>query len=191
LIRVATPDARLNSPLALLRLDARPSARPDTVVTVTLGVVAGTFVYDPEPAAGSGLRVGGVPAWRSYLHFQRVDTLSYPCPGEPAGSGCTLRLGEVKINYAALVIQPEAAPPGFVPEDSLRVDARTVLTVPSVPLGRSPLGSRAAGSSSQAIPPSRFRPDSGADAIEVPVTQYIATLAATPKEGEAAPPQTL
>lgn len=191
LIRVATPDARLNSPLALLRLEARPSARPDTTVTVTLGVTAGTFVYDPQPPASPGLRVGGVPSWRSYLRFQRLDTLSVPCPGEPAGSGCVLRLDEVKVNYAALVIQPEATPPAFVPEDSLRVDARTVLTMAGVPLERSPLGSRAAATASQPIPPSRFLPGGGAGTIEVPLTQYIAALAAARGEGKEPPPQVL
>jgi len=178
LIRVATPDARLRSQVAILRLDARPSARPDTAVIVTVGTIGGSFVFDLDPPAGSELRVGGIPSWRSYLHLARLDTLTVPCPGEPAGSGCVLRLNDVKINYAALVLQPEGTPRALVPDDSLRIRARTVLSVPGVPLERSPLGSRAAAFSSEAIGPATFQPDGNPGTIEVPLTQLIAALAA-------------
>jgi len=188
LIRVATPDARLRSPSVVLRLDARPSAKPDTVVTVSLSSIGGSFVFDPDPLAGSALRVGGVPSWRSYFHVQRLDTLAFPCPGEPAGSDCVLRLKDVKINYAALVLQPEGTPSGLVPDDSLRIEARTVLTVPGVPLARSPLGSPASVFAGEAIEPAIFRPGGSPGAIEVPLTRFIATLAAGQLDDAAEPP---
>jgi len=178
LIRVATPGSRLRSPSVVLRLNARPSARPDTVVTTSVGSIGGSFVYDPEPLPGSELRIGGVPSWRSYFQVQRLDTLTVPCPDEPAGSGCVLRLNEVKVNYAALVLQPDATPGGFVPDDSLRIQARTVLAMPGVPLARSPLGSLAGAIAAPPIGPATFQPGASAGAIEVPLTQYIATLAA-------------
>lgn len=191
LIRVTTPDARLISPVTLLRLKARPSARPDTVVESTVGVIGGTFVADPIPPPGSALRVGGLPSWRSFLRFQRLDTLALPCPGEPAGSGCVLRLDEAKINYAALVLQPRAAPPGLAPEDSLRVDARAVLVAPSVPLERSPLGSLASVFASDAVEPSVFQAGATPGTIEVPLTRFVGILAAGDADDGTAPPSML
>lgn len=193
LMAVASADARLISPLSLLRLDARPSGRPDTVVVVTVGATGTTFVFDPQPPATAELRVGGLPTWRSYLQFQRLDTLALPCPDEDPAAGCVLALDEVKINYAALLLRPAATPSAFAPVDSLVIDARSVLTKPSVPLDRAPLGSRAGVVPSEAIPPARFRPDGdgGAGAIEVPVTQFVAALAAGQKEGQAHPPPAL
>ena len=193
LIRVATPDARIRARAVFMRLDARPSARPDTVVVATVGSIGGLFVLDPNPPVGSALRVGGLPSYRSYFHVQRLDTLVFPCPGEPAGSDCELRLKDVRVNYAALVLQPEGTPGGLLPDDSLRIEARTVLPVPGVPLARLPLGSPAASFAgqplgSQPIAPATFRPGASPGTIEVPMTQFIATLAGGRRNEAADPP---
>lgn len=188
LIRVATPDARIRSPVAVLRLDARPSAKPDTVIVTTVGSIGGWFVLDSDTPAGSALRVGGLPSYRSYFQVQRLDTLAFPCPGEPPESNCVLRLNDVTINYAALVLQPEGTPGGLVPDDSLRIEARTVLPVPGIPLARSPLGSLAAGFAMGPIEPATFRPGANPGTIEVPLTRFIATLARGQREEGADPP---
>ena len=194
LIAVTSPDARLISLTPILLLHARPSARPDTVVTVSVGPVGATFVFDPQPAATEDLRIGGLPTWRSYLQFQRLDTLALPCPGEDPAAGCVLPLDEVKINYAALLLRPAAMPSAFVPADSLVIDARSVLVRPSIPLDRAPLGNSAAARPGSAVPRERFLPDGegGDDAIEVPVTRFVAALAAGPgDDGDNAPPSVL
>ncbi|MFO7259659.1 MAG: hypothetical protein DIU52_000790 [bacterium] len=189
-IRVATPGARLRSPSLILRLDLRPTAtNPDTVITTTVGTLGGTFFFDPNPPPGSMLRVGGMPSWRSYFHVQRLDTLVVPCPGEPPESGCVVRLNEATINYAALVLQPDSTPGGLLPDDSLRIEARTVLTVPGVPLARSPLGSRGSAYLAPALAPETFRPGASPGAVEVPLTAFVATLAAGRTEAQGEPPR--
>jgi hypothetical protein len=184
LIALPSPDVRLVSLRPILRLHARPSARPDTVVDVTVSAVGATFVFDPQPGATADLRIGGLPTWRSYLEFQRLDTLTLPCPGEDPAAGCVLPLREVKINYAALQLRPTGLLSAFVPGDSLVIAARPVLVKPSVPVDRAPLGGNVAARSSNAIPPERFRPGGGGEdgAIEVPVTWFVEALATGPDD---------
>ncbi|HEX6323252.1 MAG TPA: hypothetical protein VFZ36_05955, partial [Vicinamibacterales bacterium] len=144
-----------------------------------------TFVYDPPvPAVSSTPRIGGITAWRTFLLLRaRLDTLRVPCPDQPS---CTLPVRDAAINYAALLLEPTASPPGFAVEDSLGIIARVVLDAPDVPLVRSVLGGFA-GQLPDLLPASRFA--GGAATVELPVTEYL-RLAAT-DTADAAMPQKL
>ncbi|MGH7506879.1 MAG: hypothetical protein ACRELX_14575, partial [Longimicrobiales bacterium] len=155
LVRIVNGGERVRAAEILMRIDARPSFRPDTVVTTTIRPPDRTFVFDPpiETVAGAPM-IGGVTAWRTMLLLkQRLDTLSVTCPDGPPG--CTLLLRETTVNYAALLLDPVAPPPGFPPEDSLVISARVLLESPAVPLARSLL-SAPAGSTPRPLSPARL-----------------------------------
>lgn len=191
LIVATTSGSRIRATAIALRVDAHSSIRSDTVVTLDVGAPTKTFIYTPQaPTPTAGLRVGGVPAWRSYLRFvDALRGLTVPCPGGPAG--CTLRLRDVSVNYAALLLAPAPSPPGFLPEDSLRFDARGVTITPLLPLGRSPLGASVT-LTPKPVPASRF---AGGDTarVEVPITPFVAALLqdTTTVPGPTTPPRSL
>jgi hypothetical protein len=174
LVTLETPNSRAIAGDVFLRVDYHPSIRSDTVITTTIRPNERTFVFDPSLGTTSSTpRVGGVPAWRTIIRFRDgLDSLRIPCPDAP---NCTLRLREVAMNYAALVLQPTPPPAGFIPEDSVRLGARILLVSDAVPLERSPLGD-VAGVMVSAVPASVFA--SGATPpIELPVTTFLRRLA--------------
>jgi len=176
LITMETSGARVRVSDILLRVDARPSVKPDTVVTTTIRPALPRLIYNPPvPAPGQLVQAGGVPEWRTYFRWRDgIDTLSLPCP--QISPSCTFRLGEVKISYAGLVLQPTEAPAGFVLQDSLRLATAPLLTSALAPLERSPLGN-AVGTSRDFLSPSRFRGEPGGTA-EVAVTPFLNQLLA-------------
>lgn len=96
------PGARLRLRGATLRFDVLPAGR-DSALNVNLFPFLDTspitFMYDPpQPAVGSALRLGGLPANRVYLEFLPPDTVE----------GVALRGGT--INRAELVFRPLPAP---------------------------------------------------------------------------------
>ncbi|MBI4409504.1 MAG: hypothetical protein HY561_07325 [Gemmatimonadetes bacterium] len=185
---LAEAEARLRITSVQLRLRARPSARPDTIVLSGVVPTLSTFVFDPPAPATRALQVTGTPTWRSFLRLrQRLDTLSVACADCPGGR---VRLADVVINRAALVLQPVAGPPGFIPEDSLLIEARPVLVSELLPLARSPLAGRAAGVLQSRLAPAAFA-GAGAAPVELPLTSFVAALAATPVAGEPQPLNTL
>jgi hypothetical protein len=175
-VTMASPGGRIRALDFVLRIDARPSFRPDTVVTVTIRPNQRTFLFNPQlPSSSSQLRVGGRPSWRSYFLFRDgLDSLSIPCP--QISATCTVRLRDANISYSALVLTPETAPPGFLPQDSMRLQSAQVLASSVVPLERSPLGT-GAGAGRDFLLPSRFMPPSGGSSTEITVTDFVRTLA--------------
>lgn len=173
-----TPGTRLRTTLPTLRLRARSNLNPDTVVELTVGANR-TFIFEPQqPDSVSEPRVGGTPSWRTVLRLrERLDTLAFACPGIP---GCTLELGNVSINYGALLLQPVPAPPGFAPELPLLVALHAVLPSPLLPLTRSPV-TGAFGAVRSTIPPSSFMAP-GAPVVELPVTDLVRRLFSAPSE---------
>jgi hypothetical protein len=176
LAQAGTNGASLRVTGASLRLSGKSTIRPDTTVIVTLDPVASAFVFTPAApdTMSSGPRVSGIPAWRSMLTFRDdLRNIELPC----AGAGCTVRLADAHVNRAELLLQPTGSPPGFSPEDSIHVIARTLLESPEVPLARSPIG-EVAGATRAAIPAPRFNStDTGPEAAVV-ITDLIAAIAA-------------
>lgn len=170
LVLAETPGADLVASGAALQLDVRPSVRPDTLIPATVATLASTFIYQPAPGATSALRVGGLPAWRSYLDLGvALDTVRIPCASGAAG--CTVALGDAFVSFAALVLQPADGVAGFDPERPLVLEARPVLGGSGVPLPRAPLGSAVGRVSIEA--------DSlaaGAGPVEIPITLFLVDL---------------
>ncbi|HEX6937794.1 MAG TPA: hypothetical protein VF158_00170 [Longimicrobiales bacterium] len=189
LIVAQTPGARLRFADFDLVLQARPSARPDTLVADTVGWNRLTYVYDPAPAHDGSLLVGGTPAWRSYLQFRTgLDTVAVdvPCTG---GEACSLRLGDVAINYAGLQLQPLRSPAGFAPDDTVRITFHQVLGGGQVPLARAPLSGEISGAL-LTVPRSAF--DGGGAPVEVGLTGTLrAIVAAAARAGDDELPITL
>jgi hypothetical protein len=177
-----TPGARLKLNDVALRLDTRSSLRPDTALVLSVGRTDLTFVYDPPPPAPtSGIRVGGVPAWRSVMDVNVPRTLDGP-PQLCAVVQCPMTLTQDEITYAALVLHTMAGDTAYAPSDSVYLDARPVFDrtlLPKAPLG----GSMITSGLGQRLPPSLFGADLGA-AVEIPVTQWMqAVIADTTNTG--------
>lgn len=174
-ILTLTSGARVRSSDVVLRLDARPTFRPDTVVTVTVRPPDPTFIFEPSLGqAGPAPLVGGLPSWRTYLQFrERMDTLTVACP--QVSAECRVRLGDATVTYAGLVLHPTQSPPGFLPQDSMRLGTRPVLVSPLAPLERSPLGPFT-GVAEDFLLPSRFLPQPASEPVEVPLTPFMRDL---------------
>ena len=90
-------------------------------------------MFDPAPTAPLGwLRVGGTPAWRSVLTMSMPRTIT----GKPevcGAVGCEVDLTEVDVNLAELVLTTRQTEPEFLPQDTTRVDIRTVLSPAAAP----------------------------------------------------------
>lgn len=182
-----TAGARVRFDSFRLRFRARPSPRPDTVVVDSVGVQAVTFVHDPRPGPDGALFVAGTPSWRSYIEFREgLDTLAVtvPCAGRP--EGCTFRLSEVTLNHAALLLTPLASPAGFLPEDTVDLEVRSVLSADRVPIARAPLGEIAAPTT--ALAPATFSGGTPAEPVELAITSAMRILLGDPSTG-AAPPR--
>ena len=178
ILGTSTPGTRLRTVLPTLRLLARSTLNPDTVVEMTLAP-GRTFIYEPEqPDSVGEPRVGGTPVWRTVIRLrERLDTLTVPCPGVP---GCRLELGDVSINYGALRLQPQPAPAGFAPELPVSVALHALLPSPLLPLTRSPV-TGAFGVTTGTIPPSSFMAP-GAPVVELAVTEFVRLLFSPPSD---------
>lgn len=183
----ATADTRLRTVIPTLRLDVRSTLNPDTLFEIVLAPTR-TFIFEPiQPDSVPEPRIGGTPSWRTMLQLrERLDTITVPCPGAP---GCMVQLGDVNINYAALVLQPVTAPTGFEPEISLVLTLHAVLTSPEVPLQRSPV-SAPVGFALSSLPPSSFLTP-GAPPVEVPATDFFRLVLSEPDSAVGFVPSTL
>lgn len=126
---------RLNN--VSLELEARPSVNPDTTITVGVPQRLITFVYSPGAEGDPGLRLGGVPAWRTTFRLDVPESID-ASPEVCAVLECPVRLTPETLSAATLLLTPEAPPAGFEPEDTVRLDVRPVLRPERLP--RSPVG---------------------------------------------------
>ena len=136
-IAATTDGVRLRLSRALLRVNIRPTLDPDTLVVDTVPLIGGTFVYDPPPLAPVGMRVGGVPAWRSLMSVS-LPQLTGP-PELCAAVGCPYTPQSGHISYAGLSLTSQAPELAFqadrhsAPRRPLRAQPRDP---PEVPSGR-------------------------------------------------------
>lgn len=181
-----TPGARirLDAVRLRLRLQVRPSVKPDTIVTDSVGLVGSTFVYDPPAVSDGPLLIGGIQGWRSFVRFrQRLDTLTFACPDGPPD--CRLRLDQATLNYAALQLRPVDPPPGYLIGDTLLAEARSAVEAPGVPLIRTPLASRVGAA---AISPTLFN---GGGVFEMSLTALTGAFLREERDGDIQPARTL
>jgi hypothetical protein len=167
-----TPGVRLKMNQVVLRLDMQPSVNPDTVVVLTAARTDLTFVYAPSPPPPEGIRIGGVPAWRTVLDIDMPATLSGPAALCDV-AGCPLSLTPDRINYAALLLRGRRVDPAFQPSDSISLDVRPVLLRSALP--KAPLGPSLVGLAGRRVGPGVFGDLEGA-AIEIPITNYVRAL---------------
>lgn len=166
LVRMVEGTGRVRTLPPLLRVSMRSSIA-DTTVTLFANLVSRNFVYTPEPdTIASGIRSGGVPAWRAFLRFRDdLRERMIPC-----GTGCSVPLHALDITLAELLLQPEAPPPGFRPEVPLAPIAYLALVTPEVPLRRTLLGSQV-GIVTELLEPERFV--DGGEPVTIPLTEFL------------------
>jgi hypothetical protein len=171
LIRTTTPGSRIFFHSMRFQYDVVP-AGVDTVVAAG-SIVASKIIVTPEvvPPPAGVLRVGGLPAWRALLRFQPLTDLLIPCgPGQP--EGCTVRLADVTVNLASVLLHP--VPAGSRrPERPVRLEARAVLEGPNIPLVRSPL-TPPLGAPSDSLAPELFAASEPEPApVRLPITGFL------------------
>lgn len=167
MLRLATPGARARIRAINVKFDVTPTGR-DTTVT-TGGVRSSVIVSPAPPAPAAGvLRLGGLPVWRSLLHFKPMDDLRVPC--EQGSTTCDIALSEVTVSAANLLVWT-AATSGYRTERAMRVEGRAVLEAPTVPLTRSPL-SAPFSSSGDTLSEAAFT-SGGSVMARVPVTGFV------------------
>ncbi|MDH3207564.1 MAG: hypothetical protein OEO79_13265 [Gemmatimonadota bacterium] len=187
-VETITDGVRLQLTRAVLRISVRPSVDPDTLVEdTTTALLAKTFIYDPPPAAPTGVRIGGAPAWRTVM-----DVGIQPLTGPPelctAVGGCPYTPQASDVSYAALSLTSQATEAAFRPTDSVRVDLRPVLSPLRLP--KSPLGASQTGGFGTPIAAEAFGSGAGTR-VEVPMTSFVRTLLSGAGAGGVAPPSTL
>ena len=138
LVAGAQPGTLLHLVDVRLRITTVASSEPDSVFEVTPPAGDLSFMFDPAPTAPLGwLRVGGTPAWRSVLTMSMPRTIT-GTPEVCGAVGCEVDLTEVDVNLAELVLTTRQTEQEFLPQDTTRVDIRTVLSPELLP--RAPLG---------------------------------------------------
>jgi hypothetical protein len=183
-LSMETPDARVRVRTAALRLDTRPSVRPDTIVQTSTGSGSITFIYDPVPdPAEEVLRIGGVPATRAVFDLNFPEVLEGPeevCEVV----GCPFELKPESVIFASLVLQTAPTPRAFRPVQSLSLDVRPVLSPERLP--RSPLGSSLLQAPREL--PAAFFTEDGGGSIAIPMTSFVqAVISGTTNQGQATP----
>jgi hypothetical protein len=174
-IDLVTEGHRLILRSVALRLQARPSVNPDTLLDLDVPGPEVTFVYDPPPDAPTeGMRVGGAPSWRTVLDVDAPTVLNGP-PAVCEAVGCPVTLEPGEVSYAALVLRSRLDADAYQPLDTLRLDARQVLSRQALP--KSPLGATLVGAQGRLLPPSLFGAEVGS-AVEIPITTFVRNLVA-------------
>lgn len=187
-LRLETEGERVDVRQLDLHLDIRPSVNPDTLVSLRVADQDLTFIYDPiPPPPADGMRVGGVPAWRSIFRVELPETLNGPdrlCET----LGCPFALNEGSVSFAALVVTTGSSPEAFRPRRSLALDVRPVLSPGRLP--KAPLGRSLVGGPGRELTPGSFD-DGAAEEITVPMTQYVRDLLRGETRGGQDVPSTL
>ncbi len=175
LVTASSPDTRMQFSRLLLRTSVRPEGRPDTAIVQTISGGPQTFLFTPEAPEPLGVwQTGGVRSARTLF---RVDLARrFPCPavtGRPpcVTAGDSLRLADVTLNQAALLLEPLPVGSGFRPLVPFTLSLRTVA---EPELGRrAPLGERVAQASAE---PQLFTAAGGSDVV-LDLTAYISLRA--------------
>lgn len=187
-VDLLTEGHRLKLDNLLLRLDTRPSANPDTLLSLSVLRQDLTFVYAPFPEPPpEGIRAGGVPAWRTVLGVDVPDLLDGPeelC----AAVGCPVELTAERVSYAGLVLRSRATPRAFQPTDTVGLDVRPVLLRSALP--KAPLGNSLVGLPGHRVSPTAFGAEQGTE-VEIPVTSFVRNLLRGETSDGLAPPRTL
>ncbi len=155
---------------ALVRLDARPSSNPDTIIELSAVTRGSTFIYSPFPQPPpDGVRIGGAPSWRTILDVG-IPAIIDGIPDFCAVVSCPHTLTPGEISYAALVLTSRATEAAFQPTDSIRLDVRPVLNRAAMP--KSPLGTSLIVSPfGRSVGPDAFGSAPGFE-IEIPFTGF-------------------
>lgn len=187
-LALLTDGVRLRLVGGALRIYARSSINPDTVLTLTAQAQQVTFVYDVDPAPPpDGMRVGGAPAWRTVLDIAVPASLTGP-PELCAAVGCPFALAPRHVGYAALVLRSRSPTLAFQPTDSVALDVRPVLSRAALP--KSPLGnSLIANPAGQRVGAAAFAVDGSP--VEIPITSYVKGFLSGPDPAGRPPPGTL
>ncbi|MEX0837521.1 MAG: hypothetical protein WD101_04255 [Gemmatimonadota bacterium] len=172
-IDLLTAGHRLDVRSVALRLSARPSVNPDTLVTVSASESGVTFIYDPASTAPvDGIRVGGAPAWRTVLDLGVPTQLTGPAE-LCAAAGCPVTLEPGQISFASLVLTTRQTDGAFQPLDTLGLDARAVLSRDALP--KAPLGAPVVGSLGRRLPAAYFGDEAEAQ-VEIPITSLVRNI---------------
>jgi hypothetical protein len=173
-IDILDPGHRVQFRAATLRLDARPSIRPDTVIEVNSFIQDVTFMYTPFPTPPpDGVRIGGAPSWRTLLDLTIPEVLD-GIPELCAVVSCPHTVDPGEISFAALRLTSRATDAAFQPTDSIRLDVRPVFDRSAMP--KSPLGpSLVEGALGRPVPPEAFSSSPGQE-IEIPFTTFARDL---------------
>ncbi len=174
-----------------LRLEVRPSSRPDTTVFITPNSRNFSFIHSAPTEFGSGdalLPVGGAPSFRTSLRLNLPETVTASgpvCGGSPT---CQVEVRPERVLFAAIVLTT-AAPmdPLLVPADTIGIGLRPVLAPALLP--RSPLGPSVQGQPRR-LPPAAFA-QAGSRDIEIPITLLVRALLQGPGPDEDPIPSTL
>lgn len=177
-VQVATPGARMRVQSVEFAFDVVPVGY-DTLLTAGNVSEQRTIASPDTTDPGVALRVGGLPVWRSMLHFLPLADVQVPCESGP--TTCTIALSEVTVNTANLIVQTEPVG-GRRIERPMRVEARAALEAPGIPLTRLPL-SRAFGRMQDSLGVSAFSETATAESARIPVTNYVQRNL-EPPEGE-------
>lgn len=159
---------------AVLRIDARPSLDPDTIIELTGPTNTVTFIYSPFPEPPpDGVRIGGSPSWRTVLDIAIPETINGPA-SFCAVISCPHTVKPVEISSATLVLTSRTTEAAFQPTDSIRLDVRSVLDRAAMP--KSPLGpSLIEQILGRPVGPDAFGSSPGVQ-IEIPFTSFARDL---------------
>ncbi|HUF74826.1 MAG TPA: hypothetical protein VMM35_01045 [Longimicrobiales bacterium] len=188
-IELLTAGERLQLRGGALRLNTRSSINPDTALVLTAQAASVTFLYDVDAAPpADGMRVGGVPAWRTVLDVAVPSVLNGP-PELCAAVTCPFTLAPRHVSHAGLRLRTRRPPEAFQPTDSVTIDVRPVLSRAALP--KSPLGtSLIVQTQGQAIAAPLFGAQEGTP-VDIPITNYVKALLSGPDPAGRPPPTTL
>lgn len=182
MVRATTPGARVFVQSLSLTFDVLPAAA-DTVLTGG-GIGPTAIVASPStpPPGDEELRVGGLPIWRTLLHFKALNDFPVPCSA--SSTTCTLPLSDVQVNAAVLQLEP--VPVGaHLLEDTIRVLGNAVLEAPGVPVTRSPLAP-IMSLMQDSVTPALFNGSiPSPPPVGVPITAFVQSLASATAEAPA------
>ena len=172
-IDLVTEGSRVRIVAAVLLLNTRPSLNPDSTFFLATPLEGVTFVYNPFPEPPlDGLRVGGVPAWRTVLDVRMPKQLNGPA-ALCAVVACPVTLHDFELNYAALVLRTRRGQEAFQPTDTVAIDVRPVLSRETLP--KAPLGNSLVGFPGSLILPELFGEQVGQN-VEIPITIFARNL---------------